>query len=65
LHRSSFNFQVTSSGRIPVSVGFWPYKVIYPITQKNDMIGIRISAIGKGRRSICKVSITPTAAPRS
>lgn len=65
MQRSSFNFRVTASGRIPVSIGFWPYKVFYPIAQRSDIIGIRILAMGKGIRSICDVSINPIAAPNS
>lgn len=52
-------FAVDSSGNIPVSSGWGPYHLSFPIPQTSDMIEIRVWSSGPGARSICSISLFP------
>lgn len=57
LHRVALPFTVIDAGRIPVSFGWGPYRLSFPIPQENDIIETRLWAGGRGPRAVCSVSI--------
>ena len=52
-------FTVTSWGMIPVTHGWGPYRLSFPIPQRNDMIETRLWSAGGPRRAVCDVSVLP------